>query len=113
MDASAHPQAFGRTLYHATSTSTADAIVRDLVIMPKLDVDASLPGREVYKVYLATSSAIISAIPHATTVVEVEIPADVRLFAGEGDDPAKSWREFVYQAPDSSAGLPVTTARVV
>jgi hypothetical protein len=102
-----------KTLYHATCRATAEAIVRDLVIPAKLDKDASLPGRAVHKVYLATSRDILSAIPHADTVVEVEVLHTASLSPGEGDDPSKGWREFVYQAPDADTGLLLTAARIV
>lgn len=86
--------------------------MRDQQVIPKLDSDASLPGREEYKFYFATSPSILDAIPHATAVVEMDVPTSVTLFAGGGDDPEKGWRELVYQA--SSADLvPVSNAKII
>lgn len=101
-----------RTLFHATEMPTAKAIVRDQQVVPKLDSDASLPGREQYKFYFATSPDILDAIPHATAVVEMDLPTSVTLFEGEGDDPEKGWRELVYQAANADP-VPVSNAKIV
>lgn len=101
-----------RTLYHATDMPTAKAIVRDQQVIPKLDSDASLPGREQYKFYFATSPDILDAIPHATAAVEMDVPTSVRLIEGEGDDPEKGWRELVYQA-SSADPVPVSNAKIL
>lgn len=101
-----------RTLFHATGMPTAKAIARDQQVIPKLDSDASIPGREQYKLYFATSPDILDAVPHATAVVEMDLPTSVTLFEGEGDDPEKGWRELVYQASTADP-VPVSNAKIV
>lgn len=102
-----------QTLYHATSKAEADQIVRDQRFVPKVDEDMSLPGQpKRYAFYLATSPDILGAIPHASAVVEMDVPDDVNLFPGSGDDPSKGWRELVYQPRDASP-VQVANAKIV
>lgn len=96
------PDAGGMMLFHAGPSSRLDRVEREHLVPPSPDDDGQ------WRTYVASSIAILEAIPHADGVIEVEVDVGVHLELGLGDSPTKNWVELAYESKD---GLPILSAR--
>ncbi len=98
-------------LYHATNSERAHETLETQTVRAKLDEDSSLTGRPRYLVYLASRPEILDAIPHASVVLRLEVPADTPLEINPTFH--DRWLELVYEAPSEEDGLEVSDSSIV